>query len=139
MVICHIFVEIGHLYFLVEHSHKNLRKQIKIKIGAWKIFIFIRFLSFHLQITLLVPWAVYDCPLGWKRRKYNRSRVRKFHVPGLWSFVKFANQPIFIFISCLRFLWPCSTKIWQMTILHQIMTNDRAPPKFEKWPCSTKI
>ena len=78
--------------------------------------------------------------------------VQKFHVPGpLWSFVKFANQPIFIIIiiiiiviiiviiSFLRILWPCSTKIWQMTMLQQNMTNDRAPPKFEKWPCSTEI
>ena len=57
---------------------------------------------------------------------------------GLWSFVNFANQPIFIFIRFLRFLWPCSTKIWQMTVLHQNLRNDRAPPKFKKWPRSTE-
>ena len=83
-----------------------------------------------------VTMAVYDCPLGWRGR-YNRNRVRKFNVRP-WSFVNFANQPIFIFIRSLRLLWPCSTKIWQMTVLQKNLRNDRAPPKFKKWPCSTK-
>ena len=58
--------------------------------------------------------------------------------PGQWSFFKFVNQPIFIFIRFLRFLWPCSTKIWQMTVLHQNLRNDRAPPKFKKRPRSNE-
>ena len=28
--------------------------------------------------------------------------------------------------------------VFGMTVLHQNMTNDRAPPKFKKWPCSTE-
>ena len=70
----------------------------------------------------------------------NRSRAWKFHVPGPMKFCQICQSTNFyFFISFLRFLRPCSTKIWQMTMLHQNMTNDRAPPKFEKWPCSTKI
>ena len=68
--------------------------------------------------------------------------------PGLWSFVKFANQPIFIFYPLSKFFMTVlhqimtndgaqpknkddrfSTKIWQMTVLHQNLRNDRAPPK----------
>ena len=45
---------------------------------------------------------------------------------------------IIVIISFLRILWPCSTKIWQMTVLHRNLRNDRAPPKFKKWPCSTE-
>ena len=34
--------------------------------------------------------------------------------------------------------WHCSTKIWQMTVLHKNLRNDRAPPQFKKRPCSTE-
>ena len=76
-----------------------------------------------------VPRAVYDCPLGW-RRKYNRSCVRKFHVPGPMKFCQICQSTNFYFFHL--------SKVF-MTVLHQNMTNDRAPPKFDKWPCSTEI
>ena len=76
-----------------------------------------------------MPKAVYDCPLGW-RRKYNRSRVWNFHVPWPMKFCQICQSTNFYFFHI--------SKVF-MTVLHQNMTNDRAPPKFEKWPCSTKI
>ena len=49
--------------------------------------------------------------------------------PGVKSFVRISNQPIFIFY------W--LSKVF-MTVFHQNLTNDRVPPNFEKWLCSTK-
>ena len=76
-----------------------------------------------------VPRAVYDCPLGWRGR-YNRSRVRKFHVPGPMKFFQICQSTNFYF-------YPLS-KVF-MTVLHQNMTNGTAPQKYDKWLCSTKF
>ena len=76
-----------------------------------------------------VPRAVYDCPLGW-RRKCNRSRVWKLHVPGPMKFCQICQLTNFYFHQL--------SKVF-MTVLHQNMTNDNAPPKYDNWPCSTKI
>ena len=110
------------------------------------VFIIISFLEKN-----WVPRAVYDCPLGWKRRKYNRSPVKK-----LWPYKVLSNLPInqclfyliskvFINFSCTNFYFYLLSKVF-MTVLHQKikmtnfhknMTNDHPQPKFQKWQCST--
>ena len=101
------------------------------KFAYQPIFTFIRFLRFHLRITSSVPWkklGAYDCPLGW-RGKYYRSCVRNFHEP-----MKFCQ----ICCQLTNFHFCQLSKVF-MTVLHQNMTNDIAPPKYDKRLCSTQI
>ena len=132
--------------FLCIRVYQNRKKKIKrvifpkfraskifffFKLAYQPIFTFIRFLRFHLRITSSVPWkklGAYDCPLGW-RGKYYRSCLRNFHEP-----MKFCQ----ICCQLTNFHFYQLSKVF-MTVHHQNMTNDNAPPKYDKWPCSTEI